>query len=199
MALTSPQQRALTLLGSGVPQEQVASALGVSPSLISQWLATDEFSTQVVEAKYKKLSSHNQRDDTLDSLEDILIKRIQDTLPLCFKPMELTKMFQVINAAKRRGTSELNSIQENKPIVSITIPTQIINQFAVNPQGMVTKVGQQSLITMQSGTLLRKVKGVNDDELSQGVISNPTSSQKETVGAEQNQGTEIALEYIEQS
>lgn len=199
MALSPTQTRALTLLGSGVSQEQTAAALGVTPSLVSQWLSETEFASQVTEAKYKKLSAHNTRDEQLDELEDTLIKKLKDTLPLCFKPMEITKMLQVVNAAKRRGTSELSSIQENKPIVSITIPTQVINHFSVNPQGMVTQVGQQSLVTMQSGTLLRKIKGAQNDELSKGALPSPASYPKETLATGQIKSTELVEECIELS
>lgn len=180
--LTPAQTKAIQLLGSGVSPEHTAAAVGVTPSLVSQWLAEESFASLVTEEKYKKLTVHNARDDSLDSLEDILIEKLKSTLQFCFRPMELVKAFQVINAAKRRGTSELSPVHNHQQIVSISLPTQIINTIQLTPQGMVTKVGEQSLITMQSGALLRRVQ---NDDLKARTLASPESA----AGTKQTEST----------
>ena len=72
-ASTSVEERALHLLGSGVPADSVASALGVTPSRISQLLAEDSFSKKVAALRYDSLQKHNRRDGKYDSLEDTLL------------------------------------------------------------------------------------------------------------------------------
>ena len=67
------EDRALSLLGSGISAESAATALGVSPSRISQLLSAPEFAEQVAELRYNNLQQHNHRDANYDSLEDKLL------------------------------------------------------------------------------------------------------------------------------
>ena len=164
MSLTLNESRALSLLGSGASAEQVASALGVTPSYISQLLSNEEFKLKVAELRYSSLAKHNQRDEKLDALEDKVLEKLESTLALCFKPMELVKAFQVINGAKRRGQSAPSQIVNTQNLVTINIPTQIINKFTSNINNQVVQVGEQTLETIQSGSLLKQVKQENQNE-----------------------------------
>lgn len=156
---TSTESRALTLLGSGIAPETVAASLGVSASRISQLLSQAEFAAQVAELRFENLNKHNERDSKYDDMEDRLIERMRDCLPMMYKPMEILKAIQVINSAKRRGASAPESITQQQTIINLTLPTQIINQFKINAQNQVVSTGSQDLITMQASTLLNKVKG----------------------------------------
>ncbi len=158
MHATATEERAVALLGSGLEPTQVAAALGVTPSTISQLMSSEEFATQVSELRYKNLAKHNERDSSLDSLEDAVIKKLSETLPFVMRPMELTRVLQVVNAAKRRGQSTPESIIQKQNIVNITLPSVAINKFVTNAQNQVVQSGGQSLITMQSGELLAKAK-----------------------------------------
>lgn len=162
---TTTESRALALLGSGVAPETVAASLGVSPSRISQLLSDDNFASQVATLRFENLQKHNVRDSSYDSLEDALIEKMQDCIPLMHRPMEILKAISVINAAKRRGQSTPESIIEKQQIVNLTIPVQVINKFQTNLQGQVTSIDDRPLVTIQSGsldTLLKNRKGVGN-------------------------------------
>jgi hypothetical protein len=156
---TSTESRALTLLGQGIAPEIVANSLGVSPSRISQLISDPEFAAQVADLRFQNLSKHNARDAAYDALEDDLLERMKNCLPMMYKPVEILKAIQVINQAKRRGQSTPDSIIQQQTIINLTLPTQIINNFKVNAQKQVTQIGSTDLITMQASTLLNKVKG----------------------------------------
>jgi rRNA pseudouridine-1189 N-methylase Emg1 (Nep1/Mra1 family) len=79
------------------------------------------------------------------------------------RPMEVLKAIQVINAAKRRGASAPDSIIQQQTFINLTIPTNLIQKFQVSTNNHVVQAGDQTLITMQSGSLLKKVKGNSDD------------------------------------
>lgn len=173
----STESRALALLGSGISASVVAASLGVSESRISQLLSDESFSQQVSNLRYENLQKHNQRDATYDSLEDKLLQKMEDALPLMHRPMEILKSISVINAAKRRGTSTPESILEKQQVIQLQIPIQIINKFTANPEGQVTKVitdnQEQSLLTIQSGSLDSLLKErKNDAKLITGAHSN---------------------------
>jgi predicted transcriptional regulator len=150
---TGVEERALNLLGQGVKPEQVAAAIGVTPSYISQLVSQPEFSSQVFELRYKNLSRHNERDNEYDSIEDKLLKRLKDLLPLMMKPVEVLRAIQVINSAKRRGASAPEQLTSQQTVTTLIMPVQIIQQFTRNSSNQVIKAGDQELITIQSGNM----------------------------------------------
>jgi hypothetical protein len=94
----------------------------------------------------------------LDGLEDTLIGKLAETLPMLFKPMEITKVLQVVNAAKRRGVASQEGIASQAQIVKLIIPQLTLQQFTSNTHNQVIVAGEQNLTTMQSGALLRRLK-----------------------------------------
>lgn len=165
---TALEDRAATLLGSGLPPATVAASLGCSESYLSQLLSTDTFAARVAALRYETLAKHNERDSSYDSLEDDLLIRLRDCLPLMHKPMEILKAIQVINAAKRRGASSPEAILEKQTIVSLVMPVQIVHKFTTNIQNQVIQAGSQELLTIQSGTLAAKIKEKQNDLLANG-------------------------------
>lgn len=164
--VTSPiEQKALNLLGSGIASEQVAAALGVTPSRISQLLSNETFAEQVAIIRYESLQKHNVRDGEYDSLEDELLVKLKKSLPLLMKPESVLKAIQVVNGAKRRGQSAPDQAVSQNNLVSIILPNVIAAKFAVNIDNQVTKAGDQDLVTMQSGSLLKQAKAMNEQKL----------------------------------
>lgn len=172
-ARTLTEERALVLLGSGVAPAMVAASLGVSESLISQLLSNDAFATEVAELRFESLQKHNRRDSDYDKLEDALLEKMQDCVPLMHRPMEILKAISVVNAAKRRGQSTPESITNKQQVIQLQIPVQVINKFSTNLSGQVTSITDsenvtQQLITIQSGalgTLLKERKNEHENAL----------------------------------
>lgn len=175
----STEERALQLLGSGCGPEVVATAIGVTVSRISQLLSEPEFAAAVSELRFTHLQSHNTRDTAYDSMEDALIEKLSDLMPLMMRPMEVLKAIQVINAAKRRGQSAPESITHQNTVVNLVMPTQIIQKFTTNIHNQVTNAGSQTLETMQSSTLLANAKKKAESIV--GELSNGNSNQGNTI------------------
>jgi predicted transcriptional regulator len=168
LILSGTEERALVLLGKGVTPAQTAAALGITESAISQLLSKDEFADAVAELRYKNLLSHSERDEKADSLEDRLLKKLADCIPYLMRPMEIARIYQIINGAKRRGQSAPESITASQEVVPLIMPTIITNKFTVNVNNQVIQAGQQPLITVQSGSmqaLLSKHKESQDVNL----------------------------------
>lgn len=166
--------RALELLGSGVPQESVASALGVTPSYISQLLSDEDFASKVVSLKYNALTKHTERDAKYDALEDTLLTKLDKAVPLILRPLDIMRALKTVNEAKRRGTDSKESIIAQQNIVEITMPTQIVQQFTTNIKNQVIIAGGQDLTTIQSGDLRKRVE-VESVEIIEEPRSNQTS------------------------
>lgn len=160
---STTEERALVLLGKGYDAKIVASACGVSESRISQLLSDDSFKAAVTELRFGHLQAHNEQDSSYDSIEKVLTDKFKAAIPLMMRPMEILKGLQVINQQKRRGASAPETILQTQQVVSITLPSIVINNFTnaaltTNIHNQVVKVGDTDLTTMQSGTLLNTHK-----------------------------------------
>lgn len=155
---TLVEERAISLLGAGVLPTQVAATLGVTDSAISQLLSQSEFASAVAQLKFQSLQKHNERDAKYDSIEDTLLAKLETSVSMMYKPHEILKAIQVINGAKRRGVSQTENISSQQTVVQVVLPSKVVSQFTVNAQNQVTQAGSQSLITIQSGELLRRAE-----------------------------------------
>ncbi|RLE96743.1 MAG: hypothetical protein DRJ63_10115, partial [Thermoprotei archaeon] len=164
---SSVETKALELLGSGVRAEQVASALGVTPSRIAQLLADESFAAKVAAKRYTALQAHNTRDNTYDTLEDRLLEKLDRAMPLLVKPESILKAITIVNGAKRRGQSAPEQVTSQQTIVQLVLPKVITQKFTTDSNNQVVRAGEQSLITMPSGNLLKRVEEAAAAQLAQ--------------------------------
>lgn len=150
---SATEQRALELLGTGLRAEVVAAACGVSAGRISQLLAEPEFANAVTELRVGALQKHTKRDNIYDQIEDDLMGQFKLAMPMMMKPLEILKGIQVINAAKRRGASTPEAIQQSNVVVTIVMPIKIVQTFTTNTLNQVVRAGDQELVTIQSGQM----------------------------------------------
>lgn len=143
------ESRAIKLLAAGLSAAKVAESLGVDSSRISQLLDNEEFKTALADEKFSLLNRHNEADEKLNVLEDKVRDRLEQTVDMIFDPMKLTRIFQVVNAAKRRGMELAGDGFSNSPVVNLNIPQRIVNNFVVNSNNQVIQAGGEDLITIQ--------------------------------------------------
>ena len=182
---SSTRERALTLLGQGISVDATAAACGVSASAISQLLSMDDFAAAVAERRFHALQKHNEQDSEYDEIESELTAKFKQAIPLMMRPMEILKGLQVINAQKRRGASAPESIHDKQTVVSITLPSVILNNFTnaaltTNIHNQVVKVGDKDLTTMQSGSLLGLHKAMYPEETQKVIQHEPATQQRVT-------------------
>ncbi len=196
--MNATQERALALLGSGYPAPVVASSVGVTESYISQLMSLDWFSAQVQELKFLNLKKHTELDDAYDDLEEKLLKKLDKLVPLLIKPMDVTRVLQTVNSAKRRGagSSEVGHITQN--IVQLSLPPALMQRFIKNANNQIVEVqdgtGQQnSLVTTSSGSLERLSREAREaEELSDSIrgtilseVADSKTGQSQTISSEE--------------
>lgn len=160
--LSSTESRALALLGSGVSPTATAAALGVTDSRISQLLSEEQFAAEVADRRFQNLAAHTLRDGKYDQLEDELLERMKDCIPMMLRPQEILRAISIINAAKRRGQASVaEAVAGQEAVVSLSLPRVMVQQFVTNVQNQVIQVGTQNLNTMQSGTLLKQTEAAS--------------------------------------
>jgi predicted transcriptional regulator len=156
----SIRERALDLLGDNIDPKVAAAALGISQSMISQYLSEDDFAQEVAARRYKALIGNNSRDRKYDALEDKILDRLEKSLSMIFDPMKLVAVLSKINGAVRRGANAPATMTDQKPSVVLNMPTFVLQKFTVqtNINNQVVAVqgpdgSSQSLVTIQSKAL----------------------------------------------
>jgi len=161
----STEDRALSLLGSGVPAVSVAAALGVTEARISQLLASPIFADKVATLRYENLQEHTKRDSSYDALEDKLLKKLEKSLPFMIKPGEILGAIKVINGATRRGSKAAGDAGvSSQNIVNIILPAVITQKFKTNTKNQVIKAGEQELLTLPASQLLKQTEEAATEE-----------------------------------
>jgi transcriptional regulator with XRE-family HTH domain len=157
------KEKVLAMLGNGVSNEQVASALGCTHGYISQLMADESFSERVVALRVATLTEAASRDKRINVIEDKLIEKLEEAIEFVTKPRDIKEMFATVNAAKRRGVSSTEAMTINQQIVNLNIPPVVVRNFVQNTEGEVIEVEGQAMITMPAHQLLKSLMEGQDE------------------------------------
>lgn len=144
----------LKYLSAGVQPVEAARALGVTPSAVTQLMQSEELAPEVEKIRAAQAERGQALDQKYDALEEKLLNKLEQTIPLLMKPMEITKVLSHVNAAKRRGIVATTST-ETPQIVHLHLPPQIRQRVILNAQNQVVAVGDKQLITIQSANVAK--------------------------------------------
>lgn len=188
--MSSQKDRIKELLGSGLNNEVVATAVGVDPSYISQLMTDQNFVEEVTALRVQSLTSATQRDRSWDSLENKLLATLHEKVDqnMLYKVPDIVRVLAIANQAKRRGATAPEALTQSKPVVSLVIPTVVINNYTKTAQGEVVEVEtaegeKQTLLTMPAVTLMQKLTsagtpGIDYDKVRRYL---PSSSKAENI------------------
>lgn len=157
------KERVLKLLGSGLSNDAVATAVGCEHSYISQLMAEEDFKEKVLELRSVALTAATERDRKADSLEERALDKLEGMLDWIHKPADMLKFFQVLNAAKRRGTTATDNLVINQQIVNLQLPAVALQKMVIDGRGEVVEIDGQSMLTMQPATLIRQIVAEKGD------------------------------------
>lgn len=156
------RDRILSLLGSGLDAGVVASAVGVTPSYISQLLKEPEFALAVAEKRTIELTQAKSIDDKWDSFEQRLLEKLEDLIPFFTQPKQILEALRVANSARRKTALNTTPINGgSKTYVQINVPAIIINKYKIDMAGGMVEVAGRNLQPMSSKTLLQTLKERN--------------------------------------
>ena len=162
--MASSAEKIKELLGSGLSNEVVATAVGVHPSYISELMANDIFREEVVALRSRSLVAASSRDRTWDTLEEKLLAKLDDAIDhgMIYKANDLLRAAAVVNNAKRRGVSAPEALHKQQQVVVLNVPVTVVNAFKKNVMGEVIEVTKpdgeaQSLVTMPAAVLVREL------------------------------------------
>ena len=155
------KDRIQKLLGQGLSPKLVASAVGCDESYISQLLQDQGFALNVAEARCKEIEVIRERDIKYDTLEDQLIKKLEDILPIMLRPREILHAPQVINQARRRSEEFLmdkSAAPSITNVVVLSIPEKVVKQFELNHSNQIVSIEGRPLIPVSTNSLLTELR-----------------------------------------
>ena len=162
--MSSQADKIKALLGSGLSNQVVASAVGCDPSYISQLMSVDTFAEEVAQLRVVGLTDATERDRSWDSLEKKLLGKLHEQVDnnMIYKPLDVTRVLAVANVAKRRGSTTPEALTTSRPVVQLNIPTVVIQSYTKTSAGEVIEVEtgegkKQSLLTMSSSALMQQL------------------------------------------
>lgn len=159
---TGLPSRAIKLLGSGALQVEVAKALGVSESQVSQWMAERDFSEQVSELVKKNFADQCVIDENYNRVERKLSERLLSAAEMMFDPDKILRTLKFVNEAKRKVAPQENSNGMNgngttifNAPVTLILPAPVAKEFIFNPYNEIVGIDGKEVTTISS-------KGIED-------------------------------------
>lgn len=151
------KEKVKELLGTGLSNETVASAVGCDPAYISQLMSDADFAEQVIALRTASLMDASKQDKDIASIESKLTKRLHDIVDngQLYKPQDVLRAFVAVNNAKRRGVQITDTPNQRAAVVPLQLPAAVVQQFTINIHGEVVETAGQTLVTMSSTQLLK--------------------------------------------
>lgn len=150
--------KVISLLGSGLKAEAVASAVGCTPAYISQLLGDETIASKVAELRTVDVFKHKKLDDKYDDLEAKLLARLENIIEHFHRPRDILAALQMVNNAKRKSPGNINPATEAGTVVTLVMPNIIMNNYKVNVHGSMVEVGGRSLAPLNSSVLMKTLE-----------------------------------------
>jgi hypothetical protein len=106
-------------------------------------------------------------DDAMDRIEAMALEKLEMALSLEVDPVKILKVFQTVNAAKRRSLGEGQSagnttIVKEQKVVQIQMPARMLEHtakdFETNKNNEVIRVGNTHMVTATNTQVLEQLK-----------------------------------------
>jgi hypothetical protein len=160
------KDKAKELLGIGLANNIVASAIGVTESMVSQWLSDETFAQEVSDLRAATAAEAVGRDKKYNKIEDILLEKLEEKLDsgLMFtSPREILAAIRVINSAVRRGSPQEVTGKGQVQIVQLQLPENatFAARFVLNGQNQVIEIAGRSMATMSAKGVVGQLEKMN--------------------------------------
>lgn len=179
------EEKIIDLAAAGVPNAIIANTVGCDPSYVTQVLGTERAQERVGLARAEKAAQGIEHDAEIETAEKTALEKVLHLLPHQTDLMKVTRVFQVLNAAKRSNDHGMVSAgQQPGSIVTLNLPAVAQVHFKLTTDQQVIEVEGRSMVPMQSQNVAKRLKELQTTRLlassiempNQAVIGNRTKS-----------------------
>lgn len=163
------KEKAKELLGFNLPNNVVASAVGCSEGLISQWMSDEVFAAEVQKLRIENLAGAAGRDRKYNNIEDALLSRLEDFLEnkiYFMQPREILHALKLVNSAVRRGAPAELAHQSQSAVIPLQLPggTEFAVRFIMNKDNQVVEIAGRSVATLGAKAVVKQLEVYKDNE-----------------------------------
>lgn len=149
----TPKDRAIELLCQGVSTTQVAEAIGVDPSYISQLKADPDTAAKIAEATAKHTIDDVHHDSKMDKIEALALERIERTIGYANFGQALAA-FKILNGATRRQEKSTATPQQlTSVVVNLTLPAGALPNYILNNKNEIVEVEGKAMVSATAQSL----------------------------------------------
>lgn len=171
------RDKIIEMLGDGYSQTVVAAAIGVSDSYISQLVAEPEVAELIQAKRVAKLDGVKAHDDGIDSLEKDALAKMHRLLPFVTKPMEVVRIFEAANSAKRKHEQTgPQNVVPTTTIVQVQLPAAALSHFKISTDRQVVEVEGRSMNTLPAKNLNEQLKQRQEARKNSPLITDASSA-----------------------
>lgn len=160
------EERIIQLAGSGVPQAIIADTVGCDPSYVSQLLSQEGIQEKVAALRLAKAAGMIKHDETIEEGEKTALNKILTLLPMQTDLMKVTKVFQVLNSARKSSDhGVVGPSQTPTTVVSLNLPAAAQLHFRLTSDHQVIEIEGRSMVPMQSHQVARSLREMQASRL----------------------------------
>jgi hypothetical protein len=142
----------LDFLASGVNQSAAAAACGISPALVSQQLQDQSFQEALALRRASALASGLAFDKRLETVEDMILARVEQTAPMITDPMKAVKALTMLSTVKRRNAG-LQQSEVPSTVITLDMPEAARVTISLSQDKQVIAIDGRSTATLPSRNL----------------------------------------------
>jgi hypothetical protein len=158
----TPKEYAIQLLAKGIPTSQVAAAVGVDDSYVSQLKADPEVQQQIAALQATHSVADSNFDDTLERAEALALEKIEKNMQFATLGQALAA-FRVLNGARRRKDALITPDNITSVTVNLTLPANSIPQYITNSRSEIVEVEGKTMLSATPKTLDQILAARADD------------------------------------
>ena len=151
--MNTNKEQIIALLSQGISAAQVAAAVGVSESYISQLRNDPEISDLIVTSGTAKLEAAALFDSSLERAELMALEKIEKNLPFANMGQAMAA-FRILNSARKRKDAFATPVDQSTSItVNLTLPATAAARYVVNNANEIVEVEGKTMITATAKSL----------------------------------------------
>lgn len=148
----TPKEQAIELLCKGIQATQVADAIGVDPSYVSQLKADPEIAAKIQQSLAANTVADTEFDERLERAEDLALQQIERRLPMANLQQSM-QAFRILNGATKRKHQTLNPGAGAGVIVNIHLPASAVPRYTLNAQNEIVDVEGKAMVAASAKSL----------------------------------------------
>lgn len=136
----------ISYAAKGYKQGEIARALGVDDSYVSQILSDPDNAAKVEETAVAITEANDTFDAKIDEAENMALDGVKRRLPMAKFEQQLSAL-KVLNAMKRRRDTAPATRQQQGTIVNLQLPQVAMATYVMNNANEIVEVAGRTMIT----------------------------------------------------